>query len=272
MLRSSSALFQNRTQTRTQASAIRSAARWTFTLFVACGLTLTDSARSSFAADAAAPANANALPPVAEAVSRVQSFYDRTTSFQSDFQQEFWVKAYNQKKTSRGTVTFAKPGKMHWAYDEPKDNRVVSDGTLLRVFESANKQMYEQSVDESQYPAALSFLTGRGKLTDSFNFELIAGDSMNFKGGYVLVGTPSTPTSAYQRVLFYVDKDSSQVRRVLILDGQGNRNRFDFPTPRVNEPVKPELFQFTPPAGTTVIRPNATGSKPAATPPKPTGP
>ncbi|MFO0676751.1 MAG: outer membrane lipoprotein carrier protein LolA [Polyangiaceae bacterium] len=214
-----------------------------------------------------------ALPAVDDAVAKVQAFYDRTTSFQSEFQQEFWVKAYNQKKTSRGKVTFAKPGKMVWSYEEPKDNRVVSDGALLRVFESANKQMYEQPVDESQYPAALSFLTGQGKLSDSFKFQLLAGDSMNFKGGYVLVGTPATPTSAYQRVLFYVDKESSQVRRVLILDGQGNRNRFDFTTPRVNEPVKPELFQFTPPPGTTVIRPNAGGARTTTTPaPKPTGP
>jgi hypothetical protein len=62
-------------------------------------------------------------------VARVQDFYDRSITFKSDFEQRFWVKAYNQEKTSRGHVTFAKPGKMEWVYDDPKDNRVVSDGT-----------------------------------------------------------------------------------------------------------------------------------------------
>jgi outer membrane lipoprotein carrier protein len=45
------------------------------------------------------------------------------------------------------------------------------------------------------------------------------------------------------------------VMRVLILDGQGNRNRFDFTNPQVNLAVPTTQFQFTPPAGTTVINP-----------------
>ena len=65
-----------------------------------------------------------------------------------------------------------------------------------------------------------------------------------------LMGPYTSP--AYKTVFFYVDKDTWQVRRVLILDGQGNRNRFDFSKPRVNEPVSAELFKFTPPPGTTM--------------------
>jgi outer membrane lipoprotein carrier protein len=194
-------------------------------------------------------------PQAQDAVSKVQQFYDKTSSFRSDFTQKFWVKAYNQEKESKGHVTFAKPGKMDWVYDNPKDNRVVSDGTTLRVYEAANRQMFEQGVNKSQYPAALGFLTGSGKLSDVFNFELYAGDKMGFPGGYVLVGTPKEATPAYQKVLFYVDMQTSQVRRVLVLDGQGNRNRFDFENPRVNEPVNPSQFQFTPPPGTSIVRP-----------------
>lgn len=196
--------------------------------------------------------------PAAQAqtvLGKVQTFYDKTTSFSADFSQEFFVKSHNVKKQSKGKVTFAKPGKMHWEYSEPKDNKVVSDGAILKVYEAANKQMFEQNVDKSQYPAALSFLTGGGKLSDTFNFELYEGAAMNFPGGQVLVGTPKTASPAYQKVLFYVDSQTSQVRRVLIVDGQGNRNRFDFENPKVNETIADERFKFTPPAGTQVIRP-----------------
>jgi outer membrane lipoprotein carrier protein len=190
-----------------------------------------------------------------QAVQSVQAFYDKSTTFKSDFQQKFWVKAYNHEKTSSGHVTFAKPGKMEWVYDDPKDNRVVSDGKIIRVYEASNKQMFEQPVDTTQYPAALSFLTGTGKLTDSFDFQLFPGADMKFPGGYVLVGTPKTPTAAYSKVLFYVDSGTSQVRRVMVIDGQGNRNRFDFVSPRVNEPVGANQFTFTPPPGTSIVRP-----------------
>jgi outer membrane lipoprotein carrier protein len=192
---------------------------------------------------------------VTQAVTQVQAFYDKSSTFKSDFQQKFWVKAYNQEKSSRGHVTFAKPGKMDWVYDDPKDNRVVSDGTVIKVYEAANKQEFEQPIDKSQYPAALSFLTGTGKLTDSFDFELVSGDEMKFPGGYVLVGTPKQATPAYSKVLFYVDTATSQVRRVMVIDGQGNRNRFDFVNAKVNEPVTPGQFTFSPPPGTSVVRP-----------------
>jgi outer membrane lipoprotein carrier protein len=200
---------------------------------------------------AVAPGGAN----VDQAVGAVQAFYDKSTTFKSDFQQKFWVKAYNQEKTSRGHVTFAKPGKMDWQYDDPKDNRVVSDGTIIKIYEASNKQMYEQPIDKSQYPAALSFLTGTGKLSDSFDFELFPGEQMKFPGGYVLVGSPKQATPSYSKVLFYVDTATSQIRRVMVIDGQGNRNRFDFINPKINEPVMVAQFQFTPPAGTSIVHP-----------------
>jgi outer membrane lipoprotein carrier protein len=213
------------------------------------------------AAPAPAPANApsgggpGSASSADQAVQSVQAFYDKSTTFKSDFEQKFWVKAYNHEKTSSGHVTFAKPGKMEWVYTNPKDNRVVSDGKIIRVYEASNKQMFEQPVDTTQYPAALSFLTGTGKLTDTFDFELLAGADMKFPGGYVLVGKPRQPTAAYSKVLFYVDSATSQVRRVMVIDGQGNRNRFDFVSPRVNEPVAANQFTFTPPPGTSIVRP-----------------
>jgi outer membrane lipoprotein carrier protein len=198
-----------------------------------------------------------ATPTAAQAVTCVQQVYDQSQTFASDFSQKFWVKAYNQEKSSHGHVTFVKPGKMHWTYDDPQStgNRVVSDGATIKVYEASNKQMYEQPMDKSQYPAALSFLTGTGKLGDSFNFDLFPGAQMNFPGGVVLVGTPKTATPAYSKVLFYIDQATSQVRRVMIIDGQGNRNRFDFEAPHVNQAVSPDLFKFTPPAGTSIIHP-----------------
>jgi outer membrane lipoprotein carrier protein len=206
-------------------------------------------------AEAQAPAAPAPLPPVDTVVAQVQAVYNATNTFRSEFNQSFLVKAYSMTKTSHGFVTFAKPGKMDWSYDNPPNNRVVSDGTTLRVYEDANKQMYEQPVNTSQYPAALSFLTGQGQLSQSFDFELHAGQDMNFPGGYVLVGTPKVPTAAYQKVLFYVDIQTSQIRRVLILDAQQNRNKFDFVSPVVNRPVDANQFAFTPPPGTTVIHP-----------------
>lgn len=186
---------------------------------------------------------------------RVQAFYNRTRTFQADFRQEFTIKAHNQKKTSDGKVAFEKPGKMSFTYAQPSGNRVVSDGKTLKVYEAENKQMFEQQVDRSQYPAALAFLMGEGELQKSFDLRLLDGRAMGVEGAWVLEGTPKEPTPAYQKVLLYIDMATAQVRRVLILDAQGNRNRFDFSNPVVNTKISPREFAFTPPAGTQVIKP-----------------
>ena len=110
-------------------------------------------------------------------------------------------------------------------------------------------------VAKSQQAAALSFLMGEGELTSSFDFRVLDSSQMGFEGGWVLEGTPKEATPAYQKILLYVDAATAQVRRVLILDAQGNRNRFDFDNPLVNTPVAPTEFNFTPPAGTQIVKP-----------------
>lgn len=205
------------------------------------------------------PANAqqssSAQPTANEIASRVQAFYNQTRTFQATFAQTYKVKTYNQVKKSSGRVAFAKPGKMNWTYDAPNGNRVVSDGKVLRVYEKENNQMYEQPVEKSQYPAALSFLMGQGELTKAFDMKLLDAAAMKFEGGFVLEGTPREATPAYQKVLFFVDGPTSQVRRVIILDAQGNQNKFDFKTPVVNANVEDAQFNFTAPPGTQVIHP-----------------
>lgn len=189
-----------------------------------------------------------------EIVTRVQAFYDKTTTFKAGFKQRYVVRAYDKTKDSAGSVIFEKPGKMSWRYTS-NGNRVVSDGNVIKIYEKENKQMYEQPLSKTQYPAALSFLTGQGKLKQNFRFTKQDSKQMKFESGYVLAGDPLQPTAAYEKVFFYVDAQTYQVRRVLIVDAQGNRNRFDFVTSEVNTKAPQGEFSFTPPPGTQVIRP-----------------
>lgn len=189
-----------------------------------------------------------------ELADRVQGFYDQSKTFRAGFKQRYFVAAYRKTKDSHGSVVFQKPGKMSWRY-ENNGNRVVSDGKNIRVYEKDNKQMYEQSIEKSQYPAALSFLLGGAKLKKEFHLKKLNEKDLGFEGGYVLLAAPKSPTPAYQTLLLYVDGATYQVRRVLMIDAQRNRNRFDFLTPVVNQPVDPAEFVFVPPPGTRVIKP-----------------
>ena len=203
------------------------------------------------AAAAKTPAAGLTAEQIAE---RVQGFYDRSHTFRAGFKQQYRVRAYDKTIDSQGQVVFEKPGKMSWRYTN-NGNRVVSDGKLVKVYEKENKQMYEQPLDKSQYPAALSFLVGGGNLKQSFKFTKRDAKQMGFEGGYVIVGDPLEASPSYQSIILYVDAGTYQVRRVLLLDAQGNRNRFDFLNPEINTKTPGGEFNFTPPPGTQVIRP-----------------
>jgi outer membrane lipoprotein carrier protein len=201
------------------------------------------------------PQEAPAEPNAAEIGERVQRFYDSTKTFQAKFRQVYKTKVQNVTKVSTGKVAFAKKGKLSFRYDSPAGNRVVSDGTVIRIYEKENQQMYETKVGKSQYPAALAFLEGSGKLTRDFELRKLDAAKMNMKNGFVLEAIPKEATPAYKKLILYVDGATSQVRRVLVLDEQGNKNRFDFERPVINQPVADSEFQFVPPPGTNVVRP-----------------
>jgi len=206
------------------------------------------------------PSELNAAPKAATAeitaqdiAQRVQGFYDNTKTFRAAFKQTYVIRSTGIEKKSFGDVLFAKPGKMSWRYKN-NGNRVIADGRIIRVYEEENKQMFESDMGKSAYPAALSFLVGEGKLQQSFTLKKLDARQMKFEGGFVIEAKPKEATPAYKAMILYVDAATAQVRRVLLVDAQGNRNRFDFSSPAVNTKVEPTEFTFAPPSGTQIVR------------------
>ena len=202
-----------------------------------------------------------------EVMTRVQSFYDQTTTVQARFQQSYYLKLYDRRETSTGRVVFRKPGKMRWDYDSPNGKVIVSDGERLLVYEppaegESEGQGFESRVDQNELPAAFSFLTGSGRLQDQFQARLLDPESTGFRDGYALELRSREPSPHYDRLVFYVrmvagegGAEAGVVQRVLIIDQAGNRNRFDFSELRFNRTVPASTFGYRFPSGTRRIRP-----------------
>ncbi|WP_437828602.1 LolA family protein [Sorangium sp. So ce1153] len=215
------------------------------------------------AAPATGATGAGATPPVppaeagsAEAIAaEVDTIFVGKKTYFARFKQEHTQKISGAVKKQSGTISVEKPDKISFRYDPPSQNRIVSDGVSLKVYVAEDRQMFVTPVQNSEYPGALSFLMGHG-LRPSFTFTF--NEKAKFEGGPVLVGKPRAPTPHYDLVMFYIDKallakkDPGVVRRVLIVDAQGNRNRFDFENASQPASIEPAEFQFTAPPGTDV--------------------
>ena len=140
---------------------------------------------------------------------------------------------------------------------------ITSHGNNLWIFEPGQEgergQCITQTVADNQLPQAFSFLTGEGRLDENFSFRLLDATRHGYSDGYVLELRPSEPTPHYERILFFVPsregRPSGIVRRVLIIDSSGNRNRFDFSDMEWNPRVAESTFQFRPPRGVRCINP-----------------
>jgi outer membrane lipoprotein-sorting protein len=176
---------------------------------------------------------------VSALVASVEKRYSGVKTFSSDFTQTYTAKAYNQTVTSRGHVVFSRPSNAEWSYTAPDTTRVVANRSFVTMYDPSG-QVFVQTVSQSQYPIALAFLDS-ALLSAAFTFQLFCGAQMQFPGGDVLVGTPVNATPVFDKVLLYVDS-TMDVRRVLILDGLGNRDRFDFVATAVNVPISPTQF------------------------------
>jgi outer membrane lipoprotein-sorting protein len=187
----------------------------------------------------------------------VDGIYTRLGAYSARFKQEHTQKVAGVVRKQSGALLFERMNKLSFRYDPPSKNRIVCDGATLKVYIAEDEQMFVTPVEKSEYPGALAFLMGRG-LRPSFTFTF--NDKAKFEGGPVLLGKPRAATPHYETIMLYVDRallakgDPGTIRRVLLVDAQGNRNRFDFDQVTAPRAVDPGEFQFTPPPGTSIKR------------------
>jgi outer membrane lipoprotein carrier protein len=200
-----------------------------------------------------APAASSPRLPLEAVVDKVQKRYDAATDFRARFTQTLTSTAMGRKTNSAGTVMFKKPGRMRWDYDRPEKAIYVSDGGVLWLYEPDDQQAFKQELKASQLPAALAFLTGKGKLAAEFDISAVAKSPYGTPGDYLLSLSPKVAEPQVKSILFVVDPKTFDVRESVITDGQGNTNDLTFADIKTNTRLPESEFHFTPPAGVRVI-------------------
>ena len=105
-------------------------------------------------------------------------------------------------------------------------------------------------------PAALAFLTGKGKLAEEFDIAAAKDPPVGTSRDYVLALSPRQPQAQVKSLLFVVDPDTFFVRETYIVDAQGNTNDILFTDVKINVRLPEGTFHFTPPAGVRVVDTN----------------
>jgi outer membrane lipoprotein carrier protein len=202
-------------------------------------------------AAAPAPAAGHPMSPeVRTLVERMQGFYERTQDFTADFKQEYLYKTFNRTVVSTGTVAFQKPAKMRWEYLTPSKRTFVLSGERIYALDPEAQTLTKAALPTSQLSASVTFLWGKGKLSDEFD---ISRTECKECLGTLLTLVPKKPDARVREVQLDIDPKSAQVRRSIVIDPDGSRNAITFSDLRMNVGLAKDTFQLTPPPGTQII-------------------
>jgi outer membrane lipoprotein carrier protein len=183
-------------------------------------------------------------------VDSLQKNYDATVDFVADFRQETEVKTLNRNLKASGKLSFKRPGKMLWRYDEPKGQFVLADGKYLYFFQPEQNQIIKsplQNAFRSDIP--LSFLLGIGNLKKDFNAALKGSDENQF----ILRLEPKGEAGGFSEILVGVSKNSYDILWISVRDAAANLTTIRFSGMRKGASVKDSVFALQIPSGADIV-------------------
>jgi outer membrane lipoprotein carrier protein len=188
--------------------------------------------------------------PADAVIDALQKSYDATTDFVADFRQDTEVKTLNRTMKANGKLTFKRPGKMFWRYEEPKDQFVITDGKHLYFYQPDQNQVVKTPLKNAfRGDIPLSFLLGLGNLKKDFNATLKSSD----ENQNVLRLEPKGEAGGFSEVLVGVSKSASDIVWVSVRDAAGNLTTLRFTNMRKGVGVNDSLFQVKIPNGADVV-------------------
>ncbi len=192
-----------------------------------------------------------------ELAQTIQTHYEAVRDFSASFRQQtrsvtLAGASLGADAPSEGTVVFAKPGKMRWRYTTPTPSQVISDGTILWIYDPSTREVQRLPVTEGYLTgAALEFLLGDGKLLETF--DVSAASCTPDENDTVELALDPKQDASYESLGLRANRKTGEIVSTGLVDLFGNETSMSFSNTRTNQDPKHETFVFEVPAGVKVI-------------------
>jgi len=201
--------------------------------------------------------SAAATATVDEVVDELQATCANTQDLSARFRQTVTYRSLNTVREGGGSFMLKRPGKVRWEYDKPEPRLFVTDGKTLWDYSPVDKQVRVQDVGEafsSRLP--LSFLAGDCQLRREFTIAAVEHAATRSSTSFMILDLkPKHPEAGIARILLEVNLQTYTVEKTTAFDAAGNTTVIALTNLKLNTGLGDQQFQFTPPAGVTVVAP-----------------
>ncbi|HEX4871122.1 MAG TPA: outer membrane lipoprotein chaperone LolA [Nevskiaceae bacterium] len=194
--------------------------------------------------------------PAASAEAELARFADGLKTLQARFEQVQTDESGAVLAQSRGELWLARPGRFRWAYAEPYEQLMVSDGRQLWMYEPDLRQVSVRPLDAVLNGTPAALLASDVRLDQAFQVEDRGLDPR--EGARVLRLTPRQPAeSEFSAIELWLREGVPQ--RLRFEDGLGGRTEVRLSNIVSGEALPAERFRFTPPPGVELIQAGVEG-------------
>lgn len=187
------------------------------------------------------------------AVDRLIESLASTQTLTADFSQTTAAKSARVRQ-SMGTFWIAKPGMLRWEIKRPYAQLQILNDKEFWIFDPELAQASVRPVAAASLTGIAALLLNSNVLTREQLLERYAFSDAGEREGLTWVAVvPKTPEPGVKRVTVGIDADA-QLRRFEITDSLDQITRVDLMKTFKNITIDPKLFQFSPPAGVSVLR------------------
>jgi len=194
---------------------------------------------------------------VSEIVEKVEATCAQVQDLSAHFQQTATNRTLGQVQEASGLFLLKRPGMMRWEYQKPEARLFVTDGKTLWAYSPTDKQVIIQDVrDALASRVPLAFLAGDCQLRREFEVRAVEHAGTRATPSVKLLDLkPRRAEAGIARLLLEVSLKTYTVEKTTLFDAYGNTTVIAFTNLKLNAGLGDQSFQFTPPAGVTVVTP-----------------
>jgi len=148
-------------------------------------------------------------------------------------------------KIAEGLVSYKRPGKMHWLYEAPEEQLLVTNGQTMWLYDHLLENVTVQKLEKITAGTALSFLLGLGNLQADFIHRKISKDLMIGQDGLIVELEPKKSTANLAFIQLNVDPETYNLQTIALIDQQDNYRTIRLLNMKYNLEIEDNFFEFT---------------------------